>query len=78
MRLLQNHYFDQFDACFIHFEWNSPTVTPSVVRFTPNSETNNNQEFVVVPYNADLNEYYDKVYIRVSVVPIRTEVMVRV
>ena len=35
MALLQDDDFDLFDACFISFEWNSLTVTPSVVHFTP-------------------------------------------
>ena len=48
MRLLQNHYFDAFEACFIRSEWNSFTITPSAVCFPPNSQMNNNQEFIVV------------------------------
>ena len=68
MPLLQNEYFDLFDPCFIRFEWNTLTVTPSVMCFTNNSEADNNHQFVVVPHNGDLNEYYDKVHIRVCVV----------
>ena len=49
MPLLQNEYFDLFDACVIPFEWNALTVTPSVMCFPLNSEVDNNPQLVVVP-----------------------------
>ena len=49
MRLSQNHHFDLLDASFIRFGWNALAVTPSVVCFTPNSQGDNNDEFVAVP-----------------------------
>ena len=49
MQVLQNEHCDVFDAHFIRFEWNSLTPTTSFVCFTPNSEMDKNQEFVVVP-----------------------------
>ena len=49
MQVLQNEYLDLFDVRFIHFEWNSPTVTPSVMCFTPNSEVDNNHHCVLFP-----------------------------
>ena len=49
MRLLQNHHFDDFDPSFIHIEWNSITLTPSVVCFTPKSDADNDHQFVVIP-----------------------------
>ena len=42
--------------------------------FIPNSEADNNHEFVVVPHSGDLNEYYDEVYIRVCVVILSIQV----
>ena len=48
MRLLQNHDFDAFEACFIRFESNSRMVTPSVMSFIPERELDNNHEFFVV------------------------------
>ena len=48
MQVLQNEHCDVFDAHFIRFEWNSLIPTPSFVCFTPISEVDKNQEFVVV------------------------------
>ena len=49
MAFLQDDHFDLFDYGFIRVEYNSLTVTPSVVCSPPNIEMNNNQDFIVVP-----------------------------
>ena len=49
MQVLQNEHFDLFDTRFIRFELNSLADTLSVVCFTPNSEADNNHQFVVAP-----------------------------
>ena len=48
MRLLQNRYFDLFEACFIRYDWDSPTVAPSLMCCPPNSKAENNYQSVVV------------------------------
>ena len=49
MKLLQNEHYDLFDARFIRFEWNLPTLTPSVLYFTSMNEADDNHQCVVVP-----------------------------
>ena len=67
MRFFKNYYFDLLDNRFIPFEWNSLTVTPSVMCFTPNSEAENNYQIRYCLHSDDLNTCYVKVHIDQSV-----------